>query len=515
MAASDSYDILIIGSGEAGKYLAWTTASEGQRTAVVERKLIGGSCPNIACLPSKNIIHSAKVRSFTMRAAEFGVDLESAVTSMKGVQARKRAMVDGLRQVHLGRFRASGAELIMGEARFVGQRTVEVDLAEGGQRRISGERVFLDLGTHATVPDVPGLAAARPMTHVELLDLDRLPEHLIVIGGGYVGLELAQAMRRFGARVTVIEYGRQLASREDADVAAAILDLFHDDGVTVHLQAQIRSVDGESGSDVRIVMDGPDGEETVDGTDLLVGVGRTPNTAGLGLERAGVKLADTGYIAVDEHLATTAENVWAMGECAGSPQFTHVAFDDFRVVHDNLNGGSRTTRDRLVPYCMYTDPELARVGLNESEASRRGLGYRLLTMPAAAVLRTRTISEPRGFMKMLIATDSDEILGFTAFGAEASELMAAVQTAMVGRVPYTALHSAIYAHPTMAEGLTFLLRNTPAAPAQLACGPRRDRVHARFAALGGGDRGRRAGQRVVTGGGLREGDHLADVVLSG
>jgi pyruvate/2-oxoglutarate dehydrogenase complex dihydrolipoamide dehydrogenase (E3) component len=388
MSSTDNYDVLVIGSGEAGKYLAWTMAGEGHRTAVVERQLIGGSCPNIACLPSKNIIHSAKVRSFSMRAAEFGVELKSAVTSMKGVQARKRAMVDSLRQLHLDRYRASGAELIMGQARFVGERTVDVELAHGGQRRITGERVFLDLGTHATVPDVPGLVAARPMTHVELLDLDRLPEHLIVIGGGYVGLELAQAMRRFGARVTVIEQGQQLAGREDADVGAAILELFGDEGITVHLQTQVRNVKGESGSNVHVVTEGLDGEEIVEGTDLLVGVGRTPNTGGIGLERAGVKLTDAGYIAVDGRLATTAANVWAMGECAGSPQFTHVAFDDFRVVHDNLNGGSSTTRNRLVPYCMFTDPELARVGCNESEARRRGIGYRLLTQPMAAVLRT-------------------------------------------------------------------------------------------------------------------------------
>ncbi len=461
MTSAEVYDILVIGSGEAGKYLAWAMAGEGHRTAVVERKLIGGSCPNIACLPSKNIIQSAKVRSFTRRAAEFGVDLESAATNMQGVQARKRTMVDGLREVHLGRYRASGAELIMGEARFGGERTIDVELNDGGRRQIRGERMFLNLGTRATMPDVPGLAAAGPMTHIELLDLDRLPEHLIVIGGGYIGLELAQAMRRFGAQVTVIEAGAQPLRGEDPDVSAAIVELFDDEGITLHRQTKIRSVDGESGRRVRLALDGPDGERSIDGTDLLVAVGRTPNTGGVGLERAGVQLTQTGYIAVDEHLATTAAGVWAMGDCAGSPQFTHVAFDDFRVVHDNLNGGSRSTSGRLVPFCMYTDPELARVGLNEAEATRLGLGYRLLSMPMAAVLRTRTISEPRGFMKMLIAADSDEILGFTAFGAEASELLAAVQTAMVGRLPYTELHNAIYAHPTMAEGLTFLLRNTP------------------------------------------------------
>jgi pyruvate/2-oxoglutarate dehydrogenase complex dihydrolipoamide dehydrogenase (E3) component len=444
--------------------MAWTMGGKGHHTAVVERKLIGGSCPNIACLPSKNVIRSAKVRSFTMRAAEFGVDLQSATTNMRGVQARKRAMVEAERQSHLDRFRDTGVDLVMGEARFVGERTVEVDLAEGGTRQIRGERMFVDLGTHATIPDVPGLAAAGPMTHIELLDLDRVPDHLVVIGGGYVGLELAQAMRRFGARVTIIELGVQLASREDPDVAQALFELFEDEGVTVRLQTQVRRVEGESGSEVRLLTEGPDGNSQVEGTDLLVGAGRTPNTAGIGLETAGVKLTEAGYIAVDERLATSAEGVWAMGECAGSPQFTHVAFDDFRVVYDNLHGGSRTTSGRLVPYCLFTDPELARVGLNESEARRKGIGYRLLTMPMEAVLRTHTTSEKRGFMKMLIAADSDQILGFSAFGDEASELMAPAQTAMLGGISYTDLHAAIYAHPTTAEGLTYLLRTTPTVP---------------------------------------------------
>jgi pyruvate/2-oxoglutarate dehydrogenase complex dihydrolipoamide dehydrogenase (E3) component len=474
MTSGENCDILVIGSGEAGKYLAWTMAAQGHRTAVVERRWIGGSCPNIACLPSKNIIRSAKVRSFTLRAAEFGVELESAVTRMEDVQARKRAMVDGLRALHLERYRASGAELIMGEARFVGERTVEVELADGGRRRMSGERVFLNLGTHGTIPDVPGLAAARPMTHIELLDLERLPEHLIVIGGGYVGLELAQAMRRFGARVTVIQRGPQLASRDDPDIGAALLELFGDEGITVHVQTHLRRVEGESGGAVRVITDTPNGELVVEGSDLLVAVGRTPNTAGIGLERAGVELTETGYIAVDERLASTAENVWAMGECAGSPQFTHVSFDDFQIVYDQLHGGSRTTTDRVLAYVMFTDPELAHVGLDESEATRRGIEYRLLTMPMAAVLRTRTLSETRGFMKMLIAAETDEILGFTVFGVEASELIAAVQTAIVGRVPFTALRRAIYVHPTIAEGLTFLLRNPPTASEHQRGGSRPD-----------------------------------------
>jgi pyruvate/2-oxoglutarate dehydrogenase complex dihydrolipoamide dehydrogenase (E3) component len=464
MPDNDDYDVLVIGSGEAGKYLAWTMAGEGHRTAVVERKLIGGSCPNIACLPSKNIIHSAKVRSFSLRAAEFGVETRPTATSMKGVQDRKRTMVEGLRRMHLDRYRASGAELIMGQARFAAPRTVDVELADGGTRRISGDRVFLNLGTHATVPDLPGLAATEPMTHVELLDLDRLPEHLIVLGGGYVGLELAQAMRRFGSQVTVIEQGPKLAGGEDGDVAAAVHDLFRDEGIDVRLRTRVRGAEGKSGREVRVLAEGPDGEDAVTGTDLLVAVGRTPNTEGIGLERAGVERTAAGYIKVDEHLATTAPGVWAMGECAGSPQFTHVAFDDFRVVRDHLSGGSRTTRDRLVPFCMFTDPELARVGRNEAEARRLGLRYRLLSLPMAAVLRTRTLDEPRGLMKMLIAADGDEILGFTVFGVEASELMIAVQVAMMSRMPYTALRGGIFTHPTVGEGLTVLLSGKPRLP---------------------------------------------------
>jgi pyruvate/2-oxoglutarate dehydrogenase complex dihydrolipoamide dehydrogenase (E3) component len=464
MPETEKYAALVIGSGEAGKYLAWTLAAEGHRTAVVERELIGGSCPNIACLPSKNIIYSAKVRSLAGRAAEFGVETGPVRTRMRGVQDRKRAMVDRLRLMHLDRYELNGARLIMGQARFAAPRTVEVDLVAGGTRRISGQRVFLNLGTRATVPDVPGLAAAEPMTHVELLDLQRLPEHLIVMGGGFVGLELAQAMRRFGSRVTVIEPGPQLAAGEDPDVAAAILELFADEGIEVRLGTQVRAVDGRSGRSVRVLTAESKGEGAAAGTDLLVAVGRTPNTAGIGLDRAGVELTAAGYVKVDERLATTAENVWAMGECAGSPRFTHVAYDDFRVVRDNLNGGNRSTAGRLIPFCLFLDPELARVGLNETEARRRGLGYRLLRLPMDAVLRTRTVSQARGFLKMLIAADSDQILGFTAFGVEASELMAAVQVAMVAQLPYTSLRTAIFAHPTVAEGLTFLLTGTPVDP---------------------------------------------------
>jgi pyruvate/2-oxoglutarate dehydrogenase complex dihydrolipoamide dehydrogenase (E3) component len=453
----EKYEILVLGSGEAGKYLAWTMAKEGRRTALVERRWLGGSCPNIACLPSKNLIHSAKVASLAQRGREFGVEMDSLRINMAGVQLRKREMVEGLHQMHAERFAASGAELMMGEGRFVAPRTVEIALKDGGTRRIVGERVFLTLGSRSTMPNVPGLAAANPMSHIEALDLDRLPGHLIVIGGGYVGLELAQAMRRFGSQVTVIEAETQLAGREDPEVGAALLDLFHDEKIDVLLGTTIFQIEGRSGEKIRVHAKDGRGERIIEGTNLLVATGRTPNTKGIGLDQVGVELDGHGYVKVNDRLETTAANVWAMGDCAGSPQFTHVAYNDFRVVHSNLNGGNRTTKDRLVPFCMFTDPELARVGRNESEARRDEVEYRVAKMPIAAVLRTRTVSEPRGFMKMLIRKDSDEILGFTAFGVEASELMAAVQTAMVGRMPFTMLRDAIFTHPTMSEGLVFLL----------------------------------------------------------
>src|SRR5579862_177298 len=298
MADAEKYEILVLGSGEAGKWTAWTMADEGRRTAMVERKWLGGSCPNIACLPSKNVVYSARIASLARRGAEFGLEMDQFRINMAGVQQRKRKMVEAEHQFHAKRTADAGIELIMGEGRFVAPRTVEVALNDGGTRRVVGERVFLDLGSHSTMPNVPGLAATNPMTHIEVLDLDRLPRHLIVIGGGYIGLELAQAVRRFGSKVTVIEQGAQLADREDPDVGAALLDLFRDEGIEVVLSAEVSRVEGLSGKSVRVfAKDGPR-ERIIEGTDLLVSVGRTPNTKGIGLEDAGVELDERGYIKV-------------------------------------------------------------------------------------------------------------------------------------------------------------------------------------------------------------------------
>jgi pyruvate/2-oxoglutarate dehydrogenase complex dihydrolipoamide dehydrogenase (E3) component len=462
MSATQHVDVLVLGSGEAGKYLAWTMAKAGLSTVVVERELIGGACPNIACLPSKNVIHSAKVAELYSRSPEFGIRPGLEAIDMVGVRGRKRKMVDQLVAVHLERYRDSGAELMLGEGRFVAPKTVEVRLKEGGTRTLSGDRVFVNVGTRAAIPPLAGLEDVHVLTHVEALELDRVPEHLIVLGGGFVGLEFSQAMRRFGARVTVVEQGPQLAPREDPDVAEAMLQLFADEGIDVMLDTEAKAIEARPGGGVRLFTQGPDGAQTVDGSDILVATGRTPNTSGIQLDKAGVALDDRGYINVNERLETTASDTWALGDCIGPPFFTHKSFDDFRIVRDNLlSGAARSSRNRLIPYCVFTDPSLARVGLSENEARAAGINYRLAKIPVGTVLRTRTISEMRGFLKALIDTRSDRILGFTAFGPEAGELMSVVQVAMLAEMPYTGLRDGILTHPTMAEGLTVLFANPP------------------------------------------------------
>src|SRR5271169_5412723 len=466
MSQPEQYDVLILGSGEGGKLLAWHMAGSGRRTAVVERRWIGGSCPNIACLPSKNEIWSARVAHLAQHAAQFGTMITGPVTTdMAKVRQRKRDMVDREIALHLQNYKTSGAELIMGAGRVVAPKTLQVDLNDGGTRVLAGDQVFLNLGTHAAIPNIPGLEAARPLTHIEALELDYLPSHLIVLGGGYVGLELAQAYGRFGSRVTVIESGPQLVSREDPDIAAEVQRILGDEGIQVLVGAETLDVHGRSGEEVSLRVRTSPGEQQIAGSDILVAAGRIPNTAGIGLEEAGVELDGHGYIRVNERLETTAPSVWAIGECAGSPQFTHVSIDDFRIIRDNLGGGQRSTRDRLVPYCMFTEPPLAHVGLSKGEAQRRGIDTRVARLPMSAVRRTATTGETQGFMKVLVGASDDRILGFTMIGAEAGEVMATVQTAMLADLPYSRLRDAILAHPTMAEGLGSLFENVPPRPA--------------------------------------------------
>jgi pyruvate/2-oxoglutarate dehydrogenase complex dihydrolipoamide dehydrogenase (E3) component len=456
----EEFDFVVLGTGEGAKFLAWTLARQGKRVASVEQRWIGGSCPNVACLPSKNIIHNAKVASYFARAAEFGIESTGYKVNMAGVTNRKEAMVKALVDIHVRNFATSGVDLVLGHGYFVGPRLIQVDLKDGGTRLLRGTEVVIGTGTHSNVDATPGLAAAEPLTHIEALELKTLPEHLIVIGGGYIGLEFAQALRRLGSRVTVIDRNSTLLHREDSDVSADMETLFRDEDVALILNAKVEKVSGLSGKAVSVTYAQDGVTYTIDGSHLFVATGRTPNTSGIGLEHAGVELTDTGYIKVNERLQATAPGTWAIGEVAGSPQFTHIAYDDYRVIRDNLAGKEHVTTGRQVPFSMFTDPEFAKVGLGETEAKAQGIPYRLLKIPMAADLRTRTLSETRGFMKALIGTD-DRILGFTVFGVDGGELMSMVQIAMIAGLPYTALRDAILAHPTLAEGLTVLFSSAP------------------------------------------------------
>jgi pyruvate/2-oxoglutarate dehydrogenase complex dihydrolipoamide dehydrogenase (E3) component len=457
----EEFDLVILGGGTGSTVAAWTFAGEGKRVAVVDRKYIGGSCPNIACLPSKNIIHSAKVVDYFRRSKEFGIAHDGFTIDMSGVRDRKRKMVVGLNEMYMENYGKTGAEFILGTGRFVAPRTVEAALPDGSIRQLRGTNVIVSSGTRATLEAIPGLAEAQPLTHIEALELGQVPEHLLVIGGGYVGVELSQAMQRFGSKVSMIDRNERLMSKEDPDVCEALRSLLAEEGIDILLNAQIKQVLGKSGDSVGVVVEQNGIEKVLKGSHVLVATGRTPNTEGLGLELAGVELTDRGYIKVNDRLQTTAPGVWAIGEVAGSPLFTHISFDDFRVVHANLTGGNRVTTGRQVPYCLFTDPELARIGLNETEAKAQGTGYRLFKVPMETNLRARSLSETRGFVKALVEADSDRILGFTAFGVGAGEILAVVQIAMVAGLPYTALRDAILTHPTLAEGLILLFSSAP------------------------------------------------------
>src|SRR5262249_6201692 len=371
MAAPERYDVLVLGSGQGGKLLAWDLARSGQRTAVVERQWIGGSCPNINCMPSKNEIWSANVAYIARHGTAFGTMTDRVAVDMVRVRQRKRDMVDRQGDAHLRGYKDSGADLILGSGRVVAAKTLEVRLNGGGTRILHADKVFVNVGTHAAIPKVPGLEAAGPLTSIEALEFDHVPSHLIVLGGGYVGLEFSQAYRRFGSRVTIIQQGPQLLSQEDPDISSEVQRILSAEGIECLVGAQTLRVDGRSGKDVTVFVRTAAGERRIEGSDLLVSAGRTPNTAGIGLEQAGVGLDARGYVRVNDRLAPTAADVWAIGECAGTPHFTHASVDDFRIIKDNLAGGNRSPRDRLIPYCLFTDPPLAHVGLSERDALRQ------------------------------------------------------------------------------------------------------------------------------------------------
>ena len=462
MTEIERYDIVVFGGGKGGKTLAMDQASEGKRVALVEAGMIGGACINIACIPTKALVRSAQLVDLARQTEALGLAQAGPVTvDMGAVAARTAEVVAGMVALTRASFTASGLDLVLGWGRFIAPRVIEVATATG-PRRVTGDRIYIDLGTRAAIPDIAGLHEARPMTHVEALLLDELPTRLLVIGGGYVGMELAQAFRHLGSQVVVIETGKRLAAREDADMAEAIGELFEQDGIELAFAARIARVSGQSGTSAAIHLE--DGR-SFSGSHILAATGRIPMTDGIGLDIAGVELTERGFIRVDETLRTSAPGIWAIGEVAGSPMFTHVSLDDYRVATSGITGAARTTAGRLVPYAVFIDPEFARVGLSETDARRDGIPYRLAKLPVDVVPRARTLGERTGFMKALVAAEDDRILGFAMLGAQAGEVMAAVQMAMLGGLPYTMLRDGILAHPTMAEGLGMLFAKLrPALP---------------------------------------------------
>jgi pyruvate/2-oxoglutarate dehydrogenase complex dihydrolipoamide dehydrogenase (E3) component len=453
---AEHFEIAVVGGGKGGKTLAAKAASAGRPVVMVEKGMIGGNCINVACIPTKTMVQSAKVAELARRAAEFGIRVAFDGADAVGLRDRKRAVVAEMVCRNQANFDRSGMTLLIGAARFTGPRSLEVRLRDGGARLLTADKVFLNTGTRPALPPLPGLAHARPLDSESVQELGRLPEHLLVLGGGYVGCEFAQMFRRFGSRVTIVERGETFLRREDPDVAEEVLRIFREDGIDVLLGATVRRVEGLSRQSVRVRLDMKSGERVVEGSDLLAALGRVPNTEELNLPAAGVETDNRGFVKVNDRLETTADGVWALGDVNGGPQFTHVSLDDYRVVATNLSGGSRSTADRLVPYTLFIDPELGRVGMTEAEAHRQGRRVRVALLSAAAVPRAVTAGETRGYLKAVVDADTGRILGAAILAASRGEIMAVIQVAMRAGLPYTAVRDMVFAHPTMAEGLNDL-----------------------------------------------------------
>jgi pyruvate/2-oxoglutarate dehydrogenase complex dihydrolipoamide dehydrogenase (E3) component len=451
------YDAVVIGAGQGGGPLASALARSGRRTALIEREHVGGTCINVGCTPTKTMVASARVAYLARRAAEYGIENGPVRVDMAAVRERKRAVVQSFREGSERRIlETPGLDLLRGEARFTGTDTLAVETVDG-ELSITAREIVLDVGTRPAQPPLPGLERVTSYDSTSIMELDEVPDHLIILGGGYVGLEFSQMFRRFGSAVTVVQRGPQLLEREDDDVADAVAGILREDGVEVLLETEARSVGPVSGDGVRLTIAGADGERALTGSHLLTAVGRAPNTDRLGLEKAGVETDERGFIRVDERLATNVPGIYAIGDVTGGPQFTHISFDDFRTLRTNLiEGGDAATTGRLIPYTVFIDPQLGRVGLSEDEARAQGRAIRVARLPMESVARADEVGETRGFLKAVIDAESDCILGFAALSLEGGELMAVVQVAMMGQVPYTALRDGIFAHPTLAESLNNL-----------------------------------------------------------
>jgi pyruvate/2-oxoglutarate dehydrogenase complex dihydrolipoamide dehydrogenase (E3) component len=464
MTQAEQYDAIVIGAGQAGTPLSRTLAGAGWKTALVERAHVGGTCINEGCTPTKTMVASARVAHLARRAGDYGVCTGPVTVDMARVRQRKRDIVESFRGSNRRRIdETENLDLLLGEARFVAPRQIEVTLNEGGSRRLTADKVLINGGARPRVPALPGIEDVEYLDSTAIMELGQVPEHLLVIGGGYIGLEFGQMFRRFGSRVTIVQRGEQLLVREDADVAEEVADILLGEGIEVLLETHPVRVDRDADGRIQLAVRSlqgkrsPGSEHTLSGSHLLVAAGRVPNTDRLNPEAAGIEVDGRGFIRVNGRLETNVPGIYALGDINGGPAFTHISYDDYRILEANLLGGrAATTEGRLVPYTVFIDPQLGRVGLSEREARAQGRNIRVAKMPMAWVARALETDEARGVMKAIVDADTDQILGAAILSIEGGEIMAVLQMAMMGGVPYTALRDAVFAHPTLAESLNNL-----------------------------------------------------------
>ncbi|HLW01852.1 MAG TPA: mercuric reductase [Ktedonobacterales bacterium] len=453
-----TYDAIILGSGQAGGPLSTTLAGAGWKIALIECEHVGGTCINEGCTPTKTMVASARVAYLAKRGADYGVHTGPISIDMARVRQRKRDIVESFRSGSERRITgAKGVELLMGAARFIGPKTLEVHMHTGESRQITAPTIFLNTGARPSAPDIAGIESVPALNSTTIMEVDVVPEHLLIVGGGYIGLEFGQMFRRFGSQVSIIHRGKQLLVREDADVAEAIAALLREDGITLYLKASPLRVEQVDDGNIQMSVQTAAGEQTLSGTHLLMAAGRTPNADELNLEAAGVEVDSKGFIKTNEQLETNVPGIYALGDVKGGPAFTHISYDDFRIIRTNLlEHGNASIYDRLVPYTVFIDPQLGRVGMSETEAREQGRNIQVAKMPMDYVARALEVDESRGFMKAIVDADTQLILGCAILGIEGGEIMAMLQMAMLGKLPYTVLREAVFAHPTLAESLNNL-----------------------------------------------------------
>ena len=460
MSAAEQYDAIVVGSGQAGTPLSRALAQAGMRTALVERVHVGGTCVNEGCTPTKTMVASARVVYLARRAADYGVQIGSISVDLPRVRQRKRDIVNTFRNGNQSQIEMTpNLDLIFGAASFAAPKTLAVCGKDGGERSLRAERIFLNAGTRTAWPKLEGLASVPFLDNVSLMELDTLPEHLLILGGGYIAVEFGQMFRRFGSRVTIVQSRKQLLAREDPDVAQEVASILRQDGVEV-LAATCSERVGWTDGQIRLEVNHGSGVRTIKGSHLMVAVGRTPNSDTLNLTAAGIETDGKGFIKTNSRLETNVAGVYALGDIKGGPAFTHISYDDFRIIRANLIEKKNVTIEgRLVPYTCFIDPQLGHVGLTEEEARGQGRKIRVAKMPMNHVARALETGESRGFMKAIVDANNDQILGATVLGVEGGEVMAVFEMAIMGKLPYTALRDGIFAHPTLAEGLNNLFRS--------------------------------------------------------